>query len=173
VSRHTHFGGRTLARSHALQLIFQAEVQGVSVETVLNGPYALDEGDLDEYAERLALGADGLCPAIDHIIEGVSTHWSVSRMPAVDRNLLRLAIYELLEVDEVDTAVTIDEFVELAKEYGTDSSSRFVNGLLGKVARRVEAGEDVMGQALAELDGAAEDAPSPSQETEDGDGAQG
>ena len=72
-------------------------------------------------------------------------------MPAVDRNLLRLALYEMLRVDEVDTAVAIDECVELAKAYGTDESSRFVNGLLGKVARRMEAGEDVVATALEQI----------------------
>ena len=72
-------------------------------------------------------------------------------MPAVDRNLLRLALYEMLEVDEVDTAVAIDECVELAKAYGTDESSRVVNGLLGKVAHRMEAGEDVVAMALQEM----------------------
>ena len=72
-------------------------------------------------------------------------------MPAVDRNLVRLALYEMLKVDEVDTAVAIDECVELAKAYGTDESSRFVNGLLGKVARRMAAGEDVVAMALQEL----------------------
>ena len=65
-------------------------------------------------------------------------------MPSVDRNLLRLAIYEMLEVDEVAIAVTIDESVELAKAYGTDESSRFINGLLGKVASDMESGARII-----------------------------
>lgn len=72
-------------------------------------------------------------------------------MPAVDRNLLRLALYEMLQVEAVDVAVAIDECVDLAKAYGTDESSRFVNGLLGKVARRLEEGEDVVAQALEQM----------------------
>ncbi|MDO4891538.1 MAG: transcription antitermination factor NusB [Coriobacteriaceae bacterium] len=154
----THFGGRTLARSQALQLLFQAEATGRTVSDVLEGAFALDEGPLDDYAERLARGTDALLYELDAVIGDNSANWSVSRMPAVDRNLLRLALYEMLEVDEVDTAVAIDECVELAKAYGTDESARFVNGLLGKVARRMDAGEDVVAAcvAAAEQDAAEE-----------------
>ncbi|MBO7675627.1 MAG: transcription antitermination factor NusB, partial [Atopobiaceae bacterium] len=104
------FGGRTLARSQALQLLFQAEVLGLAVSDVLSGPYALGQDDpLDEYGESLALGVDGLRDDLDAVIARASTNWAVSRMPAVDRNLLRLALYEILYVDEVATAVSIDE----------------------------------------------------------------
>ena len=110
----TRFGGRTLARSQALQLLFQAEATNRLVSEVLAGEYALDEGPLDPYAERIALGCDSMLHELDAVIGVTSANWSVSRMPAVDRNLLRLALYEMLEVDEVDTAVAIDECVELA-----------------------------------------------------------
>lgn len=147
----TRFGGRTLARSQALQLLFQAEACGRTVNDVLEGSYAIDEGPLDDYATEVALGADAMLHELDAVIAVTSDNWSVSRMPAVDRNLLRMALYEMLEVDEVDTAVAIDECVELAKAYGTDESSRFVNGVLGKVARRMEAGEDVVALALEQM----------------------
>ncbi len=147
----TRFGGRTLARSQALQLLFQAEACGRTVNDVLEDSYALDEGPLDDYATEIALGADAMLHELDAVIAVTSENWSVSRMPAVDRNLLRLALFEMLEQDEVDTAVAIDECVELAKAYGTDESSRFVNGVLGKVARRMEAGEDVVALALEQM----------------------
>lgn len=147
----THFGGRTLARSQALQLLFQAEANLRSVEEVLAGEYALSEGPLDEYARTLALGADALRHDLDAIISQRSTRWALGRMNAVDRNLLRLALYEMLDVDEVDVAVTIDECVELAKAYGTDESSRFVNGLLGRVADDLDAGVDVVARAYEAL----------------------
>ena len=150
----THFGGRTLARSQALQLLFQAEATGRLVSEVLAGDYALDEGPLDDYAEQLARGCDAMLHELDAVIGVTSSNWSVSRISAVDRNLLRLALYEILQVEEVDTAVAIDECVELAKAYGTDDSSRFVNGVLGKVARRLEAGEDVVGSALEAMSAA-------------------
>ena len=152
----THFGGRTLARSQALQLLFQAEANSRAVLSVLDGDYALSQGPLDDYARRLALGADEMRPDLDAVIAMRSTGWSLGRLNAVDRNLLRLALYEMLCVDEVDVAVTIDECVELAKAYGTDESSRFVNGILGRVADDLEAGVDVVAAARKRDD---EDAP--------------
>lgn len=143
----THFGGRTLARSQALQLLFQAEANSRAVLSVLDGEYALSDGPLDDYARRLALGVDERRPDLDAIIAMRSTGWSLTRMNGVDRNLLRLALYEMLFVDEVDTAVAIDECVELAKAYGTDESSRFVNGLLGRVADDLDAHVDVVAVA--------------------------
>ena len=68
-------------------------------------------------------------------------------MPSVDRNLLRLALYEMLEVDEVAIAVTIDESVELAKSFGSDESPKFINGVLGRVASKMDKGEDVLAEA--------------------------
>lgn len=121
-----------------MQLMFQAEATGRSVPEVLSGPYALSEGPLDEFGERLARGAYEHQSELDETMQRASTNWSVSRMPSVDRNLLRIALYEMLYVDEVATAVTIDESVELAKMYGTDESSRFINGLLGRVASEIE-----------------------------------
>lgn len=147
------FFGRTLARAQALQLLFQAEACDRAVDAVIDGgEYALDEGPLDEYGERLARGAAGLLPEIDAALERFSEGWGVSRMPAVDRNLLRLAVYEMAAVDEVDPAVTINESVELAKAFGTDDSSRFVNGLLGRVASELAAGHDVLAAEAAEAD---------------------
>lgn len=146
----TRFVGRTLARSQALQLLFQAEANIRTVEEILEGAYALSEGPLDDYARSLALGADAARHDLDAVISLRSTSWSLDRMNAVDRNLLRLALYEMLDVDEVEIAVTIDECVELAKAYGTDESSRFVNGLLGRVADDLEAGVDVVAVAHEE-----------------------
>ena len=144
-----HFGGRTLARSQALQLLFQAEANSRSVIEVLDGDYVLSEGPLDDYARRLALGADEQRPDLDAVISARTTGWSLARLNSVDRNILRLALYEMLNVDEVDIAVSIDECVELAKAYGTDESSRFVNGVLGRVTDDLEAGVDVVAAARA------------------------
>ena len=143
--------GRTPARAQAMQLLFQAEACGRAVDDVIDGgEYALDQGPLDEYAELLARGAAGLMPEIDTALERYSEGWGVSRMPAVDRNLLRLAIYEMVAVDDVDHAVTINETVELAKAFGTDDSPRFVNGLLGRVAAELAAGNNVFATDDAE-----------------------
>ena len=161
----THIGGRTLARSQALQLLFQAEANSRAVLSVLDGDYVLwDAEPLDDYARRLALGADEMRPDLDAIISVRSTGWSLGRLNAVDRNLLRLALYEMLCVDDVDLAVTINECVELAKAYGTDESSRFVNGVLGRVSDDIEAGVDVIAaarEAARERSGAEGDAEAP------------
>ncbi len=129
------FFGRTLARCQALQLLFQAEACGRTVEDVLAGDYAVSQGPLDEYGRDLALGTFSCIPELDHVVANASERWEVSRMPAVDRNLMRVAVYEILHVDEVPVAVTIDESVELAKAFGTDDSAKFINGVLGRVVR--------------------------------------
>lgn len=145
------FGGRTLARAQALQLLFQADINHRTVEEVLSGDYAITDGPLDPYGEELALGVDSRRYAIDAVIRSSSESWSLSRMPIVDRNILRLALYEMLEEDDVTVAVAIDEAVELAKAFGTDESPRFINGVLGTIAKDVEAGVDVYEKACQTL----------------------
>lgn len=139
------FGGRTLARCQALQILFQAEACDRSVDDVLSGDYILSKGPLDEYGERLASGVGSHLPELDAVLSGAARNWSLSRMSSTDRNLLRLALYELLYVDEVEAAVSISECVELAKAFGSsDESSRFVNGILGRIQSEIEAGVDVV-----------------------------
>lgn len=141
------FGGRTLARAQALQLLFQADVNNRTVEEVLSGDYAISDGPLDPYGQELALGVDSHRYAIDAVIRASSASWSLSRMPVVDRNILRLALYEMIEEDDITVAVAIDEAVELAKAFGTDESPRFINGVLGSIAADVNAGVDVYEKA--------------------------
>lgn len=138
------FAGRTLARSQALQLMFQAESRNMQVCDVLATNYLLSEGPLDDFGKRLALGTDELRDKLDALISRVITNWNLNRLLSVDRNILRLALYEMIKVDDVDIAVTINESVNLAKAYGTDESSHFVNGVLGQVARMMENGRDVL-----------------------------
>lgn len=141
------FGGRTLARAQALQLLFQADVNNRTVEEVLSGDYAISDGPLDPYGQELALGVDSRRYALDAVIRASSASWSLSRMPVVDRNILRLALYEMIEEDDITVAVAIDEAVELAKAFGTDESPRFINGVLGSIAADVNAGVDVYEKA--------------------------
>lgn len=88
----------------------------------------------DGYAADLVRGADAHRIEIDELLARFSQRWSVERMPVVDRALLRLAVYELGWRPDVPTAVVIDEAVDLARQYSTEDSPRFVNGLLGAVA---------------------------------------
>lgn len=147
-SNHKHIGGRTLSRCNALQLLFQAEACGRSVADVLSGEYALSEGPLDEYGELLARCTDEHLADIDAVLSGATRNWSLSRVSATDRNLLRIALYEMLFVDEVAPAVAIDECVELAKAFGSsEESNHFVNGVLGRIQADIDAGVDVVAQA--------------------------
>ncbi len=128
--------GRTLARSQALQLLFQAEITRRTVDEVLAGDYLISKGPLDPYAVEIARGCAANLPIIDRALQRASDNWALSRMPGADRNLLRVAVYELrFAEDRLDDAVVINEAVELAKAYGTDESASFVNGVLGRVAR--------------------------------------
>lgn len=155
--------GRSPARAQALQLLFQAEVTDRDMEDVIAGEYALEQGPLDDYGEQLALGAAGMAHQIDALLSRISPNWQPERMPSVDRNLLRLSIYELVAVDDVDTAVVINEAVELAKVYGTDESPRFVNGVLGRVASDLASGIDLFGDGADDGEGA-EEAPEQDEE---------
>lgn len=145
--------GRTLARSQALQLLFQAEVLDQAVDEVLAGEYLLSKGPLDSYAVELARGCYAVRDAIDAKLEAASENWTLARMPGTDRNLLRLAVYEMTSVEDLPSvAVAINEAVEIAKAYGTDESARFVNGVLGRIAR------DKTGLTTAAVEQAAADA---------------
>ena len=148
--RNFRLTGRSLARNQALQILFQAEACNRSAEDVLSGEFVLGfdaasdddntlpAGPLDPYAEYLALGVDEYRHELDEVISSASENWSISRMSAVDRNLLRVAVFEMRESTEVEPSVAISEAVELAKSYGTDESSaesaKFVNGVLGRIA---------------------------------------
>ena len=126
---------RREARERALGLAYESELRGVSVAALL--------ADLpvepDEYAVRIALGADEQRDEIDALIRKYSEHWSLERMPVIDRALLRLGTYELVWVPETPTGAVISEAVELAREYSTKDSGRFVNGLLARIAEDVRA----------------------------------
>ena len=113
---------------------------------MLDGDFLLSKGPLNEYAEKLARGCYANLDRIDDALHEVSDNWSLYRMPSADRNLLRIAVYEMrLQTDDpIDDAVVINEAVEVAKAYGTDESARFVNGVLGRIARADELpGHDV------------------------------
>src|SRR5690606_15301176 len=94
---------------------------------------------LPEYSVQIVRGVLSRWLEINAIIAESSQEWTMERMPAVDRNLLRIATWEMLDNDEVSVAVAIDEAVELARDLSTDDSPRFVNGVLGRIAREAPA----------------------------------
>lgn len=128
---------RTRARRQALQMLYQREITGDPVGRILEYRLFNDEdGEPSEYCRDLVLGTEQSLPLVDAEIESTSEHWALSRMPLVDRNILRLAVYEIIYRDDVPDSVAINEAVEMAKIYGGDDSSKFVNGVLGRIAEQ-------------------------------------
>ena len=131
---------RTKARKRALDILFQADVRGeeLSIMLATEAKRAANEPAREAswlYARDIVDGVIDNRDAIDEQITTFSKDWSLQRMPAVDRALLRMGTWEILYNDEVPTAVAIDEAVELAKEFSTDDSGSFVHGVLARIAR--------------------------------------
>ncbi|MGV9315762.1 transcription antitermination factor NusB [Streptomyces sp. NPDC003691] len=128
---------RSKARKRAFQILFEADQRGVPAQTVLADWIRHSRTDdrqppVNEYTMQLVEGYAGHEVRIDELISTYATDWDLDRMPVVDRNIIRLGAYELVWVDETPDAVVIDEAVQLAKEFSTDDSPSFVNGLLGR-----------------------------------------
>ena len=131
---------RTKARKRALDILFQADVRGEELPVMLatEAKRAANEPAREAswlYARDIVDGIIDNREAIDEQITSFAKDWSLQRMPAVDRALLRIGTWEILYNDEVPTAVAIDEAVELAKEFSTDDSGAFVHGVLARIAR--------------------------------------
>lgn len=131
---------RSKARKRALDVLYSADVRGQSLDVALAEAAERASAEPQRavswgYARDIVDGVIANEDAIDHLIIDHAHGWTLARMPAVDRALLRLATWEIRYNDEVDTAVAINEAVELAKELSTDDSARFVNGVLDAIAR--------------------------------------
>lgn len=124
---------RTDAREQSIMLLYEAEQRGMSPMELFEGRTVASV----DLTRLLVGGVERLRAGIDARIEANARGWVLERMPALDRAVLRLAIFELMERGDVPTAVVIDEAVELAKRFSTDDSGRFVNGVLAAVARQV------------------------------------
>lgn len=135
------------SRRAALQVLYSAEITDRPLQEILDeGPCVFEDDEasqpaqLDEYALRLLQGVLENSEELDAVIDPCADNWTVSRMPIMDRSVLRLATFEMLHVDEVPISVSINEAVDLAKEFGgEDESHRFVNGVLGQIAKQLEA----------------------------------
>jgi N utilization substance protein B len=125
-------------RRRALDILFEADLLDRPVAEVLERHRRDPEaGAPDAYAVELVDGVAGRREELDARIAGAAEHWTIERMPLVDRNLLRLAAFELTARPEVPTAVVLDEAIELAKLLSTAESGRFVNGVLASIAKQV------------------------------------
>jgi N utilization substance protein B len=126
---------RSKARKRALDVLFEAEARGVEPGLVLEERLAVADPPVHEYTWSLVRGVAANATRIDELISSYAKGWSLERMPAVDRNVLRLGIYEILYVDDVPDAVAVSEALSLVRELSTDESPSFVNGVLGNIVR--------------------------------------
>ncbi|MDF0644713.1 MAG: transcription antitermination factor NusB [Nitrospira sp.] len=145
-------GSRHQSRERALQILFQYDIHGrpgVWLDEFWNQCEATE--DVRTFAEALVRGVLEHQAELDALLGRYATNWKVSRMQVVDRNILRLGVYELLWRDDVPAKVTMNEAIELAKDFGDDEAAKFVNGVLDKVlaseakleAKRAEAAKSV------------------------------
>jgi transcription antitermination protein NusB len=119
--------GRRAARRTALFLLYQWDVTGQPLASLF-------EGDVDEYARRVAEAVVERAEDLDARITDAAEGWTADRLGAIERNVLRIAVYEL-DSGDVPDAVAIDEAVELAKRYASDEAGRLINGILGRIQR--------------------------------------
>jgi len=126
-------GARTKARKRALDVLFEADQRGADVLETLADRVAVGEPPVPDYAIALVEGVVAQRERIDELLTTYSQGWSLDRMPAVDRAVLRLGTFELIWRDDVPDAVVISEAVGLARQLSTDESPAFVNGLLARL----------------------------------------
>jgi len=136
-------GERRRAREYALQLLFQLDLSPEPVDSALDTFWKGKKvkGAIVDFAGLLVRGAIDRQEWIDSVLGSISHHWRVPRMAVVDRNILRLALYELVYETSTPPIVVINEAIEIAKKFGNDESGPFVNGILDAIRLRIESGE--------------------------------
>ena len=126
---------RSKARKRALDLLYASEMRRENPVEALDRAVADGEGPSNDYTATLVRGVVEHQVAIDDLLRDASEGWSLERMPAVDRNVLRLGVYELLYADDVPDGVAVTEAMNLVRDLSTDESPAFVNGVLGTILR--------------------------------------
>lgn len=124
---------RSNARERAVHFLYEAESRSVKVDEVIKSQILV----VDDLVSLLAGGTEAKRQETDELISEFSHTWTIQRMPAIDRNILRLAIFELIDRPDVPIAVVINEAIELAKRFSTEESGKYVNGILSAIAKRV------------------------------------
>lgn len=128
---------RGRARRRALDVLFESEAKGLQLDGMLEERMrpTTDRPPLSDYAVQLVRGVTEHRARIDELLSSYSTGWTLERMPAVDRNVLRIGVHEILFADDVPDAVAVSEALALVSELSTDESPSFVNGVLGSILR--------------------------------------
>jgi len=129
---------RTKARKRALDVLYEADLMTQDALATLATRIEQSDPPVPEYAAELVEGVVEHRRSLDRLIASVAEGWSIARMPAVDRNVIRIGAFELLYRDDVPDGVAISEAVELVGRLSTEESASFVNGVLGKIAQRAE-----------------------------------
>ncbi len=141
---------RRLARDYALRALYTADLREIAVAAALQELWStlMDGEGIDgdrapeseevEFAQRLVFGVEAEKAELDRLIEEASTNWRLSRMPMVDRNVLRIAAFELLRCADIPATVAINESIELAKRFGGADSRAFVNGIVDRLGRQLD-----------------------------------
>lgn len=128
---------RTLARECALKILYKIEIGKDSVRESMEDFWSRQEAvpDVKDFTEKLVQGTHGNLSGIDSIISKYAENWEIKRIAVIDKNVLRLGIFELLYMDDIPAKVSINEAIELAKKYGDVDSGKFVNGILDKIRK--------------------------------------
>jgi N utilization substance protein B len=129
---------RSKARKRALDLLYAAEMRGDDPVESLDRAIEAGEGPTNDYTSFLVRGVQQHRSRIDELLASYAEGWTLARMPAVDRNVLRIGLFELLYVDDVPDPVAVTEAVALVRDLSTDESPGFVNGILGNLLRNKE-----------------------------------
>ena len=130
---------RTFARECTLKILYRIEISKESVDSSLKDFWSKSAESMNkeahDFAEALVKGTCENITAIDEIISKYTDNWSISRMAVIDRNIMRMSVYEMLYRDDIPPNVSINEAIELAKKYGDVDSGKFVNGILDKIKK--------------------------------------
>ena len=138
-------GARRKARELALQMLFQQDMSGNQPDQIIATFEELQKSkpNTREFATKIFRGTVEHMPAIDEMIQNQAENWRLSRMAAVDRNIIRMSVYEFLHEDDTPKLVIIDEAIEIAKKYGTQKSSQFINGILDVISKELKDSGDI------------------------------
>jgi N utilization substance protein B len=132
-------GRRRKSREFALQVLYQLNItkqDAIQTLTQFEGHF-LSDGEADEFLKRLVLGVLEHFPELDRLIEKYSENWRLDRIDIIDRNILRMALFELIYCEEIPPKVTINEAIDLGKRYGSEDSGSFINGILDRIQNEV------------------------------------
>ena len=129
---------RSKARKHALDILYESDIRSTPAEGILVSREIVEDGPdarpLREFTKELVTGVVSHKRKIDELITTYAQGWDMDRLAAVDRNILRLGIYEIVWVDDLEDGIAIDEALTLARDLSTDDSASFIHGLLGKIS---------------------------------------